>query len=283
MGRYFPFRLHPFSLGELVSSGSQDNPEAMRQRIFTSKTPASSHRKTFERLYRFGGFPDPFSKSSEQYLNIWHQERIEKLIREDLRDLSRIPELSQLEMLASLLPEKVGSLLSIASLREDLEVAHNTVKNWMKYLEQLYYFYTIRPYVKGVSRSIKKEPKIYLWDWSELADPGARFENMIASTLQKSCDFWTDIGRGAHQLHFLRSKEKIEVDFLITSKNKPFLSVEVKLSDKNLTKNYLYFCNKIDLKYHIQIVHEPNIWTLRKVDGISVLVASADLILPFFA
>jgi predicted AAA+ superfamily ATPase len=283
LGRYIPFRLHPFSLGELTHLGSQDDSSKILAQIFSGKPTIHNEREVYERLFEFGGFPDPFSRSSTQYLNIWHQERIEKLIREDLRDLSRIPDLSRLEMLASLLPERSGGLLSLESLREDLEVAHNTVKNWLQYLEHLYYVFLIRPYSNGVARSLKKEPKIYLWDWSEVEDLGARFENLVASALLKSCDFWTDIGRGVHQLHYLRDKEKREVDFLLTRKRKPILSIESKLSDQSLSRNFINFCKQLGISHHIQLVHQPGVWYRNEVQGIQVLQASAEYVLPFFA
>ena len=54
-------------------------------------------------------FRSRFWLRREKRLNLWRRGRIEKVIREDLRDLSRIPELSQIEVLVSLLPERVGS------------------------------------------------------------------------------------------------------------------------------------------------------------------------------
>ena len=282
LGRYIPFRLHPFSLGELANRKAALNPQETMDLVFKSKSRSSKHRSMYEDLLLFGGFPSPYSRRSEQYLNIWHQERVEKLIREDLRDLSRIPDLGRLEMLAALLPERVGSLLSLAGLREDLEVAHNTVKNWMQYLEQLFYIYYVRPYSKGLKRSLKKEPKLFLWDWSEVENKGARFENMVASALLKSCDFWTDTGWGVHQLHFLRDKQKREVDFLLTQKGRPFLSIEAKLSTESLRLNFLPFCKALGVTKHIQIIHSPGIWHQKKIDGIDVIQASADLILQHF-
>lgn len=60
---------------------------------------------------------------SEKILKIWRQSRTEKIVREDLRDLSRITDLSQIEALISLLPERVASPLSVQNLREDLEAS----------------------------------------------------------------------------------------------------------------------------------------------------------------
>ena len=282
LGRYIPFRLHPFSMGELCHKNPTEDVSVVIDQIFNRNKHSLGDRGVYERLFTFGGFPSPYSRASNQYLNIWHHERVEKLIREDLRDLSRIPDLSQIEMLASILPERVGNLLSVASLRRDLECAHNTVKNWLQYLEQLFYIYTIPPYSKGLARSLKKEPKLYLWDWSEVESVAARFENLVASTLLKSCNFWSDIGMGTYQLCFLRDKEKLEVDFLITKKQKPCLSIEAKLSSEDLNTNFIPFCKKLGLKHHIQMIHSPGIWQLKKVGDIEVVIASAELILPYF-
>jgi predicted AAA+ superfamily ATPase len=77
---------------------------------------------------KYSGFPEPFLSQNKKILNLWRQGRL----------------------------EKVGSPLSKASLREDLEVSFDTVKRWLKYLEKIYYCYTIRPFSKSIMRSLKK-------------------------------------------------------------------------------------------------------------------------------
>ncbi len=117
----------------------------------------------------------------------YRRTRLERVNREDLRDLSRIPELSQVEMLASLLPERVGSPVSVATLRDLLEVSHPTTTRWLAYLKELYYVFELKPYSQSVSRSLKKEGKVYLWDPGEVDEPSARFENLIGLHLLKAC------------------------------------------------------------------------------------------------
>lgn len=274
LGRYFLFRLHPLSVAELLNRESP-SPEICLNTIFAQPDTNSQAQEFFEKLLKFGGFPEPFFEGSERFLNLWHQGRTEKIIREDLRDLSRIPELSQIEMLAALLPEKVGSTLSVENLRKDLEVSFNTVKRWLGLLEKLYYFYTVRPYSKSIVRSIRKEPKVFMWDWSEVESASARLENIIASHLLKACDFWTDTGYGIHELYYLRNKQKEEVDFLMTHKSKPFLSVEVKLSEEEIDKNFLTFCRQLNLKRHVQVVGNSEIYKRKHIDGVDVIVIGA--------
>lgn len=259
MGRHLNFRLHPLSYGELENPSSRKDPEHWRQEI-CSPGSLSLNQNTLEELMICGGFPEPFLAQSERIANIWRQGHQEKLIREDLRDLSRLPELSQVEMLTSLLPDKVGSSLSVQSLREDLEVAHDTVNRWLKYLEELYYFFRIQPWTKSIPRSLKKEPKIYMYDWAEVEDQGARFENLIASHLRKACDYWTDTGAGRFDLFYVRNKEKQEIDFVITKKNIPWLAVESKYSETQIQSAQIQkFQHHLKCPF-VQVVFQPRIW-----------------------
>lgn len=273
MGRYLNFRLHPLSYGELINKKVID-PENWKKKLF-DKPKTNYPREPIDNLFKLSGFPEPYLSNSEKILKIWRQSRFEKIIREDLRDISRIPELSQVEMLASLLPEKVGNPLSVQSLREDLEVAHDTVTRWLNYLNELFYFFEIKPWTKSIARSLKKEGKIYLYDWTEIENPGFRFENLIASHLLKACHFWTDTGEGHYELHYLRNKEKQEIDFLISKDKKPWLCVESKLNDTNIDSRST---NKFTLALKcpfVQVVMKDQIF---KLEG-SHLVLSASYFL----
>jgi predicted AAA+ superfamily ATPase len=261
LGRYISFRLHPFSLSEAAFSGplTIERFVACLADGFPVLPQGNKDSADIQdKLFRFGGFPEPFLHQDEALHRIWQRSRVEKIIREDLRDLSKLPELSQIEVLAALLPDRVGSPLSISSLREDLEVAHTTVTRWLNYLEQLFYFFQIRPYSSKISRSLKREAKIYLYDWSEVENPGPRFENMIACHLLKGCHFWTDIGAANLDLFYLRNKEKQEVDFLITKNKKPWFTVEAKFADLNLDLSFKNFQKVLQVP-HFQIVAASDI------------------------
>lgn len=131
LGRYFHFRLHPFSLAELLNNEKSVNIEDLLSHIFTTNMPTitTSIIQSFDQLWHYGPFPEPLLAQDKKVLRIWQRDRVERLVREDLRDLTRIQELSQIEVLVSLLPEKAGGVLSITALREDLEVAYATMKS----------------------------------------------------------------------------------------------------------------------------------------------------------
>lgn len=274
LGRYLLFRLHPFSYGELLNH-SYVEPSHWLNNLFEKKSRVKLDRSILEKLFHFSGFPEPYFANSERILKIWRRGRNEKIVREDLRDLSRLPELSQIEMLTSLLPEKVGNPLSIQSLREDLEVAHDTVSRWLSYLNELYYFFELKPWTRSVARSIRKEGKIYLYDWTNITEDGPRFENLIASHLLKACHYWTDTGEGDFDLHYLRNKEKQEIDFLIVKDKKPWVMIECKWNETQIDHKKV---NKFQSYFNcpfIQVVYSSNIWRLED----NKLLCSADRLL----
>lgn len=275
LGRYYHFRLHPFSVSELLENQYYAEPNKLFDILLSKSRLSIQAVHAFEKLFEFGPFPEPLFAANTRVSNLWQRNRVEKIIREDLRDLSRLPELSQVEMLTSLLPERASQPLSIESLREDLEVAYTTVKRWLHYLNELYYFYSLKPYSKSLARSIKKESKLYLWDWSEIENKGARFENLIASHLLKYCDYLTDTGVGDFDLRYLKNKEKFEIDFLMLKNKKPFLAIEAKLSDEQPSQSWGKFMSRINCTLGVQVVMKPNVYQIYEYDKYKVLVISA--------
>ena len=265
-GRYHYYRLHPFSLAELVGSARVPGPfEEIR---ISSPAP----RSEFEALLEFGGFPEPLFKQSDRFLRRWHNEKIERMFRDDIVSIEQVRDLGRMKLLSDLLPERVGSLFSTNAAREDLESGFKAVAHWFLVLESFYYHFRIRPYGHRWIRSIKKEPKIYLWDWSEVSDPAARFENMIAGHLLKLCHFLYDRDGLRAELFFLRDVDKKEVDFLVTVDNKPWFAVEAKLSDENVSSNLRYFLDKLKIPFAYQVIRKGGVYSLNR----GVHVVSAD-------
>jgi len=256
MGRYYYYRLHPFSIAEFLERKN----EIVPGKEIVLAEPGAGTRDAVEAALKFGGFPEPLLKQSERELRRWHNQRVERLVREDIRDLENIRELSLLQVLVDSLPERAGSLLSLNSLREDLSVAHKTVSKWMDVLEKFYYHFRIYPFHHKKIRSLKKEPKLYLWDWSEVPDErGGRLENMVASHLLKTSHFLNDVEGYKTDLHFLRDMDGREVDFLITEKGKPWFAVEVKAASKEVSKSLTYFGDRMEIPFLYQVVYGKDI------------------------
>jgi len=221
--RYRYLRLHPFSLRELALGSAKADLAA---------------------LLRFGGFPEPLFRQNEREHRIWQRDRISRVVREDLRDLEQVREVSLIEQLVDLLPARVGSPLSVANLANDLHVDHKTVERWLQILENLYVCFRIPPFGAPRVRAVKKEQKLYLWDWSTVDDQGARFENMVACQLLKHCHWLEDTEGHAMELRFLRDTDRREVDFVVLQKRSPRFAVECKLSDRTAAPALAYFAER---------------------------------------
>jgi len=248
MGRYFLYRMHPLSVAELTRT----NP-AEREIAPPQKPPDSA----IAHLLRFGGFPEPFLKDSTRFYNRWRRLRNELLFREDLRDLTQIHEAGQVEVLAELLASQIGQAANYSSLSNSVNVSVDTVRRWIATLESLFYCFSVRPWFRNVPKSLRKQPKIYLWDWSLVADEGARRENLAAAHLLKAVHWWTDTGIGTFELRYLRDKAKREVDFLVVRDGKPWFMVEVKTSGKRgLNPALEYFKQQTGAKHAFQLAFD---------------------------
>lgn len=223
MGRYFSYRIHPFTVGEFVERESVDLESLVQQ-------PVDVPQSSFDALLRFGGYPEPLLNGSVRFYNRWRNGRLEKIFDEDLRDMSHVLDIRGVRALGAILDERVGSVVNRASLAADLAVAPDTVKTWIGLLESVYYCFLVHPWSLHVANAIRKQPKVYLWDWSPIADEGARNENFIASHLLKNVHWWTDSGLGSFDLYYVRDKQQREVDFLVTKDKAPFMLVECKTS-----------------------------------------------------
>lgn len=142
------------------------------------------------------------------------------------------------------LPELVGSPLSINALREDLQLAHKTVAQWLDIFERRYGIFRVQPFGTPKIRAVKKEQKHYHLDWTLVSSPGARFENLVAVHLLKWVSFQQDSEGRDLELRYFRDIDGREVDFVVTERRKPILAVECKLSDEPANKGSRYFKQK---------------------------------------
>ncbi len=232
-GRYRYVRLHPYSLNELKHE--------------------YRGRYGLTDLFAYGGFPEPLFTRDPRELKLWQKERLRRIIREDVRDLEAIQNLSAMEQLAELLPDRVGSPLSINSLAGDIQVDHKTIKRWIAVLESMYVCYRIPPFGSKKIRAVKKEQKLYLWDWSVIQDPGARWENLVASQLLKYCHWLEDSEGESMELRFIRDIDKREVDFVVLKNGRPLFAIECKSGEKAISPAVHYFAERTEIPIFYQV------------------------------
>jgi uncharacterized protein len=230
-GRYHMLRLHPFSVAELGMRTADE----LRQ------------------LLALGGFPEPLLSGSEVEARRWSREYRQRLVREEVAGLERIVDLGNLELLVLLLPELVGSPLSINSVREDLQVSHKAVSNWLDVLERLYAVFRLSPFGAPRIRAVKKEQKHYHVDWSVVPADGPRFENLVASHLLKWVHYQQDVFGKDLELRYFRDTDGREVDFVVTDRKRPLLLVECKWADSEADRSLRYLKARFPEAYAWQL------------------------------
>jgi len=271
VGRYFLFKmnpLHPNDLtGVVLDRDSAWIPTSLK---IAFDEPDEIFSDATDHLYNLTGFPEPVSVGTKEFYERWKNNHISLVTTEDVRDLSKIENIQKLQTLVFLLPERVGSPLSLNKLKNILGCAHASVQNWLEVLKKVYILFDVAPYSARLARSVRKERKYFFWDWGLLENSGKRFENFTAVQLKRAVSAWTEWGKGDFSLLYVRTKDGREVDFVITERERPLILIECKRSDKTLSPNLRYFKDRLQVQMAFQVIETPGY--LKQVDrGIFVL------------
>ncbi len=244
------YRVHPLSVSELIDPSMRDAEILL---------PAPIENELYQNLLKFGGFPKPLLAGNQKTYTRWKNHRIDQLFEEDIQKDSRINEDKKMRLLADTLQTLAGKEVNYSTLSKTIQVSDQTIRAWIASLESFYYCYMVRPWSLNVERSLTKEPKAYLYDWSSIKDKRQRYKNFIASHLLKAVQFWTDDGLAHFELHYLRDKDQHAVDFLITRNQIPWILVETSATfAEPVSKNLQYFQKKLSVPYAFQVAVEED-------------------------
>ena len=233
----------PFSLGEatrtkpppcfLTESTPEDRFNRFEEQI--SAVPTSEVQEAYRSYLHLGPFPEPYLRQSDRFSRKWHLDYLSLVVREDLKDISRVTEIDKVENLLILLPSRIMAPLSMANLAAELEVAHTTVKAWLEQVRRLYLVFPVPPWTRKISRGLRREKKWYFVDWYYAPEGPARLEDLMAASLYRACLKLTDMGFGDYQLYYLRTLDKREIDFIVAIDRIPVMAVEIKVGDISLS------------------------------------------------
>ncbi len=249
MGRYFLYRMHPFSVAETMY---QDLPDPKR----ILRIPRKIKKSDYDALWNYGGYPEPFLKRDKRFSRRWQSLRTQQLLREDVRDLTQIQQIAQLETLVRILSARSAHQLIYSNLANDVRVSVDTLRRWVDTLSGLHLGFLIRPWFKNVSRSLRKEPKWLLRDWASVDDIGDKAETFVGCHLLKAVEGWNDLGLGKFQLAYLRYKGQREVDFVVIRDGKPWFLAEVKHRDEAIGGALGHFQKQLKAPFAFQVVVE---------------------------
>ena len=260
-GRFFRYRLHPLTVREV------------------GKYLGESPKMSLDKLLQLGGFPEPYLKGKASYAKRFRRTHTDTIIREDLLDLEKVRDIKSIEIMLDLLRSRVGATTSYSSLANDLQVSVHTVKHWLQILENLYVIFPVRPYHKNIARSLLKESKYYLYDTGAVeGDIGAKLENTVACALLRELHLVEDTTGGRVALHYLRDKDKHEVDFLLLVDNVPVVMIEVKASDEHFSPSLFRFHRYLKDSKVFQLVYNLK---KKKTKGSARMVPAHEFLMDF--
>ncbi len=216
VGRYFSHTLLPFSVLELRKAKS---------------------KKGLSDLLSRGGFPEPLLAKSKQESQRWKNQYLHSLLRGDLLDIHTIYNHNKINLLIDILQNNIGSPLSLQNISKKLQLAHGTVAKYLFILEELYLIFRITPFSQNIPRSLLKAPKVYFYN-SHFVESSKRacLENLIAIHLLKHCQFVREKTGRPISLHYIRTKDKKEIDFCLSENGTLNLCLKVKTSDTQISK-----------------------------------------------
>lgn len=246
-GRYYGHHLHPLTASEI----GKREVVALDELPLLPREPISGD--VVDSMLVLGGFPEPFLSASAKEAARWRIGYAARLVQEDIRDLEQVRELERVELLYERLGAVVGGVLSINSLREDLEVAFETARNWIAILERLDAVFRIPPYGPPRIKSVKKEQKLYFWDWARADSAAARFENMIALHLLRLVHWGRDVEGEKLELRYFRTRMGHEVDFVVLRGGKPWLAVEAKVAEQPFDPSLRYLLERVHVPFAFQV------------------------------
>ena len=236
-GRYFAFRLHPFSVREWCD----------QQKVSAANSLAH--------LLVRGGFPEPCLAADATQADRWRTQYFNDLIREDVLEFSRVHEINSMRLFVELLRERVGSPLSLASIARDLAVAPATVKRYLDILQALYIVFSVHPWHHNVGRSLLQSAKVYFFDTGLVnGSEGVRLENAVAGMLLKHAHFLHDSAGREIGLHYIRTKDGAEIDFALSEGKQLTQLVECKLGDNKPHRSLIRFAEQFSSAEAVQIV-----------------------------
>jgi predicted AAA+ superfamily ATPase len=208
-------------------------------------------------LFMKGGWPELYVNSELSHVH-YLNDFISTFIEKDIVSAAGIEKKAAFIKSLQICSGRVGQLINYSDISKTIGVDLTTVQSWLAILEQNGIVRTVQPYFSNLNQRLIKSPKIYFEDvglsvrlqgWSEF-DPlfvssyfGSLVENLAFSEISR---FFSNRGWPA-EIFFLRSKEKVEIDFLIQLPNQRFIAIEVKTTPVDFTSAQLQLLKSIQL------------------------------------
>lgn len=182
----------------------------------------------------FGGYPRiVLEESLKEKLNVI-AEIVRSYLDKDIAYFLKYGNVESFRTMISLLAAQSGQLINYSKLSSLCGISLQTLKKYLWYAEKTFVIYPVRPYFKNPRKEITKSPVYYFTDLgfynyvlNSFGQPvgidkiGFVFQNFVSNILKKV------VAYSGQNLHFWRTKDKAEVDFVVFENN-GIVPIEVK-------------------------------------------------------
>lgn len=210
-----------------------------------------------------GFYPRMFFNNIEAYK--YYRDYVGTYVERDIMQIINVKNMSVFRKFLKLCAGRVGQLLNVSNLANEVGVSSHTINHWLSVLESLYIIIRLPPFFENFGKRLVKSPKLYfvdpglacyllgITDISQIdRDPlrGALFENMIVIDLYKiNCN----LGNIA-ELYFYRDNNQREID-LIIQQGRKLIPIEIK-SSESFSRHFL---SNLNLFHNITNSEQPGI------------------------
>ncbi len=287
-GRKKLFFLPPLDFGEYVSFHDAS------LLPFLPQDDAYAKEKLLEYLYdfiSFGGYPKVALDRDREKKIGYLEEIFTSYVEKDVVGFMRIKDAFVFSRLVKILAEEIGNLFNVQSISRELGMKNETVNHYVDILEKTYIVQRAVPFFGSTRTEVRKMPKMYFWDtgmrnfakyfrdfpladFSERKDKGFLLENFIFSELIKT---------GLPDIHFWRTKDEAEVDFVVQKGGKP-IPIEVKTApagEISPSRSFLSFIKRY--KPQTGVIISLHAQPARTIDSTNVYFKLPYQLTPFLA
>ena len=228
VGRKRIFELSTLSFQEFVNFKTNYKYEDKLRDFFALEKEKAA--QLLEEFLNFGGYPRVvLAETVKEKLKIL-EEIYQSYLEKDISYLLKIEKTEAFSKLVRLLASQIGSLVNYSELSSTLGISLKTVKDYLWYLEKTFVIQKVTPHFKNLRSEISKSPVYYFYDLGLRnyalggVSNGFLFQNFVFNL------FWEKAKRSFAKIHFWRTKDGAEVDFVVDFHGK-LLPVEVKYQE----------------------------------------------------
>lgn len=232
-GRIALFNLYPFSWQEIIAARNKE---------------VLGDAETLDLIVQ-GSYPE-FFVNPDLNPRRWFSGYLATYLERDVRNVTKVSDLSTFQTFIQLLAVRAGSLLNLSEVAKECQISQPTAKQWVSVLESTYIIQRLQPFHANTTKRLVKSPKLYFVDTGLLCyllgidssdrlleNParGSIFENFVIMEAVKRLALLPEHS----ELSFYRSASGMEIDLLVRRLNQLF-AYEIKLTKSPAKKMARY-------------------------------------------